>query len=406
MWTGNYKAAIASLRHAKWRSTLTMLGIIIGVTSVVKVVSLGEGLKHQIVGQIDNLGSSVLTVRSGNLVTQTNNSNSLNLLAFFSASTLTKKDVASLEALPSVASVAPIDFVGGSASSGGKQQDNVYVVGTTGTLANIMHLDVAYGGFFDNSEADQHYAVIGKNIAQQLFGEVNPAGESLTVGGQSFVVQGVLAPTAGGLLSVAQTDFNSAIFIPFGTAQTLSNGNTNILQILVKSKSPNVAPTITAANQTLLANHSGQQDFTVLKQYELLNLAGGVLNNISHFIVGIASISLLVGGICIMDIMLASVSERTREIGIRKAIGATNAQILNQFLIEGLALTITGGLIGVIASLITIEILRVYTSLQPVITLPIMVLAVVVSVIIGIIFSVVPALKAARKDPIEALRGE
>jgi putative ABC transport system permease protein len=178
------------------------------------------------------------------------------------------------------------------------------------------------------------------------------------------------------------------------------------LQILIKSKSKNLNELVAKSRHTLLKTHKGQEDFTVLKQYELLNIAGSTVNSLTRFISAIAAISLIVGGISIMDIMWVSVSERTREIGVRKAIGATDRQILNQFLVEGSVLSITGGVIGIIVSWIINLLLKIYTNLHPAITIPIMVLAVGVSVGVGITFSVAPALKAAHKRPIDALRGE
>jgi putative ABC transport system permease protein len=348
-------------------------------------------------------------VRSGKLVNQTSSSNvsNLNLLAFFSASTLTARDVSSLTGLPSVKAVAPMDFVTSSARADGKELDNLFVIGTTPDVSQVLPENVEYGDFFDQSVSSQGNAVIGSGVAEQLFGELNPVGQSLTISGRTFVVQGVLAKSSVSLLSVAETDFNAAILIPLIPAEQLASGNTNILQILIKAKDANnLDATVNEVHSALLKNHRGQENFTVLKQYELLNIAGGVINQLTGFISGIAAISLLVGGIGIMDIMLVSVSERTREIGIRKAVGATNRQILNHFLVEGLVLSVGGGVIGVITSLVVFGILRIETNLQPVITVPVMALAVGVSVGIGIIFSVVPALKAARKNPIDALRGE
>lgn len=407
MWNGNVKSAITNLRQSKWRSLLTMMGIIIGVSSVVTVVSLGEGLKHQIVGQINQLGSNVITVRSGKLVSASSTgTGSLNLLAFLSVSTLTTKDVDAIAKVPRVQSVVPMDFVTNSAKANGKQLDNLYVVGTSPSLPSALNRTVDYGDFFTTDQTGQNYAVIGPTVAQQLFGELNPVGQSLTIAGNSFLVGGVLAPSSGGLLSIAETDFNSSIFIPLPIAVGLSHGQTNLLQILAKSKTSDLDGTVSAVNRTLNQTHHGADDFSVLKQYELLNLTSGVLDIFTAFISGIAAISLLVGGIGIMDIMLVSISERTREIGIRKAVGATNRQILNQFLVEGLALTLAGGLIGIILSLIINGVLRIETNLNPVITVPVMVLAVGVSVLVGVIFSVIPAFKAARKNPIDALRGE
>ncbi|MBI5906635.1 ABC transporter permease [Candidatus Saccharibacteria bacterium] len=405
MWSGNFKGAIGSLRANKGRSLLTMLGIIIGISSVVTVVSLGEGLKSQVTGQINQLGSNVITIRSGKLVGNGSGISGINLLAFLSTSTLTDKDVQAISKLPSVNSVVPLDFVGSSASSDKRQLDNIFVVGTSSKMADLLHKKVAYGSFFESDDSTNK-VVIGSSIAEELFGELNPVGHSLKVSGATFVVQGVLEPSSGGLLSVAQTDFNSAVFMPLKNARSLTNGRTNILQILAKSNSDQLDIAVNDIFAALQKTHDGQTDFTVLKQYELLGIAGNIVNTITRFISGIAAISLLVGGIGIMDIMLVSVSERTREIGVRKAIGATNRQILNQFLIEGLALTLGGGIIGVIVSLIINGLLRIYTSLQPAVTIQIFVIAVGVSMAVGIIFSVTPALKAARKNPIDALRNE
>lgn len=408
LWGGDLKTAIASLKLAKWRSALTMLGIVIGISSVVTVVSLGEGLKHQISGQIKQLGSDVVTVRSGKIVDRKSgngNIQGVNLLAFLSASTLTDKDVDALKKVPEVSAVAPFNFVTSSAKSASTTSNSLFVVGTTPQMPEVLHQKIQYGEFFSDDDP-YNFAVIGSSVAQQLFGELNPVGQSITVQGQEFIVHGVLVPTSAGLFSVAQTDFNSAVFLPEHTASQLTGGSTNILQILAKSKSKNLDATVNDMRQALLKTHAGQEDFTVLKQVELLDIASSAVNIITRSVSGIAAISLLVGGISIMDIMLVSVSERMREIGIRKAIGATNRQILEQFLVEGTVLSVLGGIFGVIASLIIYTLLRVYTHLEPVITVPIVVLAVGISVLVGIIFSVAPALKAASKNPIDALRGE
>ncbi len=406
MWNGNVKSAVMALRQSKWRSLLTMMGIIIGVTSVVTVVSLGEGLKKQIVGHINNLGSNVITIRSGKLVDNGKGASNLNLLGFFNASTLTNDDVNSVGKVAGVDNVVPMDFVTNSASSGGNEMDNIFVLGTSPDMASVLNQKLDYGDFFDATQSQQNYAVIGSNIATQLFGELNPVGSSLSIDGTNFVVGGVLAPSSGGLLSIAETDFNSSVFIPLSVANGLTTGHSNILQILVKSKEGQLDTAVAGINSALTKSHGGVHNFSVLKQYELLNLASGVLNVFTAFISGIAAISLLVGGIGIMDIMLVSVSERTREIGIRKAIGATNRQILNQFLVEGLMLTVIGGLIGIVVSLLVHSFIVVDTNLNSSITVPIMALAVGVSVAVGLLFSVIPAFKAARKNPIDALRGE
>jgi putative ABC transport system permease protein len=406
--SGNFKTAVASLRESRWRSFFTMLGIIIGVTSVVTIVSLGEGLKQQITGQINQLGSDVITVRSGKLVSRSNTGSidSVNLLAFLSTSTLTNEDINALSKIKSVDAVVPINFVTSSAKSDDASSDNLFVEGTNYQMADVLHRKVQYGAFFDEESSDKNVAVIGTNVAHNLFKENNPVGQTIPIQGSDFIVHGVLEQTSGGLVSVAETDFNSAVFIPQQAALDLTSNKANILQILIKAKGGNLDQAVVDIHKVLLKTHKNQDNFTVLKQTELLNIAGNSVGIATRFITAIAAVSLLVGGISIMDIMWVSISERTREIGIRKAIGATNRQILNQFLIEGSLLSIAGGIIGIIVSLIINGLLRLYTSLHPAITVPIMILAVAISVAVGIIFSVAPALKAARKNPIDALRGE
>lgn len=402
MWTGHFKSALASLRENRWRTAFTMLGIIIGISSVVTVVSLGEGLKQQITGQINQLGPNVLTVRPGHL----SNTGSLSsLYSFLAPSTLTTSDVASLNQIQGVANVAPIEFVTNTVRNS-SEMDNVFVAGTTANLADILNQKIAYGGFFSGDDDPNNFAVIGSNIAGQLFGEFNPVGETLHINGEEFVVHGVFTPSTGSLLSLSQADLNSSIFIPTTEAEALTKGRTNILQIFVQLR-PNtdIDAAVGRIDKVLSKNHGAANDFTVLKHNQLRGVSDQLVDAVTGFISGIAAISLLVGGIGIMNILLASVSERTREIGIRKAIGATNRQIMNQFLAEGLVFSIGGGVIGIGVSYLINLLLRLYSGWKPVISLPILFLAVGVSVAAGVFFSLAPAFKAARKDPINALRG-
>lgn len=400
MFSGNFKSAIASLRISKTRSFLTMLGIIVGICSVVTFVSLGEGLKHQLVGQINNLGSDVLTVRSGKFGSGGN----LSLLGFFSTSTLNPGDSTLIKKVPSVTAAAPFDFVTNTVSKDSAALDNIFVIGTTSDLPTVLHQRPLYGDFFAENDDNPDFAVIGNQVAHNLFGELNPVGETFQINGRDFTVRGVMRSQDSGLLSVAETNINSAVFIPIKTALTLTHGNSDILQILAKSAhGKNIDQTARKIQSVLNTAHPGEP-ISVLKQTELLSAASGLVNTATHFISGIAAISLIVGGIGIMDIMLASVSERTREIGIRKAVGATNRQILYQFLTEGLVLTVGGGIIGIFFSTLIVEFLRLYTTWKPIMSWPILVIAVGFSVLVGLIFSVAPALKAASKNPIEALR--
>lgn len=407
-WNGNVRTAIGSLRRTKWRSFFTMMGVIIGITSVITVVSLGEGVKHQVSGQINKLGSNVLTIRPGKLVQRNAKGHigKVNLLALLNSSTLSDKDLAVLQKLPDIESVIPLSFVTSSATGDSGSSDNLVVAATTSDFAPTLNLKLGYGSFFNQDDPD-NFAVIGKQVAQQLFKSSSPIAHSLNINGSDFLVHGVLEASSGGILSVGQTDFNSSVFISYDSAKKLTGGNLNIVQIMVKTKpSSNLDSAVQNVRGALIANHNGHENFTVLKQYELLDVSNKVVDSLTGFISAIAAISLLVGGIGIMDIMLVAVSERTREIGIRKAIGATNRQILNQFLTEGMVLSIGGGIIGILVSLAINGLLILYTDLHPVITWPIVLAAVLISMAVGIVFSGAPALKAARKLPIDALRGE
>lgn len=409
MWNGNLKNALSSLRQSRWRTTFTMLGIIIGVVSVVTIVSLGDGLKRQVTGQISRLGSNVLTVRPGKVDGKHNSISNLNLYSYLAPSTLKKEDVVSIQNLPSIQTAAPIDFVTNSARGSDGEFGDIFVAGTTSGLWDILHENAAYGSLFSDDTTDQqnNIAVIGSDIGTRLFGVINPVGETIKINSQLFTVYGVLPPSAGSLLSVTGADLNSSVFIPESAAQNLTNNHSNILQIFAKTKTGSkLDDSVRAVRQAVSTSHDGVDDFTVLKQNELLAVSDQLVGTVTSFMSGIAAIALVVGGIGIMNILLVSVSERTREIGIRKAIGATNRQIMTQFLTEGLVLTVGGSLIGIGLSFLINFLLRVYSNWKPVVSLPVIILAVGISLAAGVIFSIAPALKAARKNPIDALRGE
>lgn len=409
MRVGNIKLGLASLRASKWRSLLTMMGIIIGVCSVVTVVSLGEGLKQQVVGEIDRLGEDVLLVRSGKIVEKDSNGDisAINPLAALSTSTLTEADLEAVRKLPSVKAATPVSLITNTASHESNQINNAFIIASEDQLPEVLNQPVLYGGYFTSEELDGDYAVIGQNIAVNLYQELNPVGKSITIEGRDLIIRGVFQEFEGGAFSNAGTDYNSAIFIPYKTGLRLTEEKAQIQQIFIKSAKPGeIELTLEDVQRAIRAQHGGQDNFSVLKQADLLQITNNVLGIFTGFISAIAGISLIVGGIGIMNIMLLSVTERTREIGIRKAVGATNKQILSQFLTEGILLSLTGGVIGILAALLIDVGLRMATDFKPVITLPIVLIALAVSISVGIIFTAIPALKAANKDPIEALRGE
>lgn len=407
---GNVKMAVASLKSTKWRSFFTMLGVIIGVVSVVTVVGIGDGIKNQVTGQISQLGRDLITVRPGNLSTN-GASGILSQASLFSGlgtgGSLNQIDLARIQQTPGVKVASPLGIVNGSVVVGSQQITTVPVIATTADLPNVINQSVASGGFFSADTTAQPYvAVIGSGAAEAMFHQASPLGDSFQFMGQTFFVQGIFNQFDTNPLSFS-TNFNDAVFIPYTTAQQLTNNNTQLNEILVKpNNSKQTASVVGAIDHALSNAYQNQQPFTVLSQDESLAVTNNILNLLTRLIAGIAAISLLVGGIGIMDVMLVSVTERMHEIGIRKALGATNRQILNQFLIESTVLSLIGGFIGIALSLLIDYLLRIFTTLTPSISWLALVIATGVSLFVGIIFGTIPALKAARKDPIDALRND
>lgn len=405
----NVRLATSTIRRSKFRSILTMLGVIVGVFSVVTSVSIGEGVKRQVVGQINNLGSDLITIRPGKLVTRDTQGQitHINLTSGLGASSLSDKDLNSIKQLGSAGTVVPYSLITGVAGYDNKQLDSSTIIGTTPDIPQVLNKKVAYGDFFEPADENRLVAVIGKNVALKLFEEPSPLGKTIQIRGTEYIVRGVMDEFEQNPFALNGVDFNNAVFIPYKAGKQLTKDSVQIFQIQIKPAAKSTAQALfDDVTATLSDNHGGQVDFTVLKQDENLAVTNNIIALVTRLIVGLAALSLLVGGVGIMNIMLVSVSERTREIGVRKAIGATNRQIHRQFLTEATVLTIAGGIIGVAVSALAVLLLRTFTSLSPVITWRIAVLAVSVSVVVGIIFGLLPAARAAHKDPIDALRNE
>ncbi|HEX7633498.1 MAG TPA: ABC transporter permease [Candidatus Saccharimonadales bacterium] len=403
---GHLKAGLDSVRGSKLRNFWTMLGVIIGVASVITIVGIGEGVKVQISNQIHHFGKNLITVRPSALHTGASSSGGSSLISGLGiTSALTNKDVGTVSITKGVAASAPLTIVTGTAKG-----DNVYnggfVIGTSPDLAALLNQSVNYGAFLTDEDEGQNAAVLGSHAAEKLFGEDVPLGRSFSFRGQDFMVRGIFNDFSSAPLT-QDADFNSAIFIPNDVAQSLSKGTAPIYEILAKpSSSGQTAQVATAIQQRLDKAHGGQSNLDVLQGNQNLDDSNSILDLLTRLIAGVAAISLLVGGIGIMNVMLVSVAERMHEIGIRKAIGATNKQILSQFMIEAGMLSLGGGIIGIIVAFVVDLVLRLTTSLQPVISWQVVVLATGVSLAVGIIFGSIPALKAARRDPIDALRSE
>ncbi|PIZ63888.1 hypothetical protein COY17_00020 [Candidatus Saccharibacteria bacterium CG_4_10_14_0_2_um_filter_52_9] len=406
---GHLKAGLDSVRGAKLRSFWTMLGVIIGVTSVITIVAIGEGVKQQIGGQIHHFGKNVITVRPTQLhTTSASGSDGLNLVTGLNISTpLSAQDAQAVSKAKGVAASAPLTITPGTVrTENNKSYDEGFVLGTTPDLPGLINQSLAYGIFLTADDEGTNVAVLGQNAVDKMFDTDVPLGRSFTFHGQQFIVRGIFNQFTSAPLS-QQADFNNAIFIPNDVAETLTKQTAPTYAILARADNSDQTDKVAANIRQSLGNiHAGQNSFEVGTANQNLSTSDTILNLLTRLIAGIAAISLLVGGIGIMNVMLVSVAERMHEIGIRKAVGATNGQILSQFMIESSVLTLSGGVIGIALAFLVDLGLRLGTNLKPVISWQIVLLASGVSLLVGIVFGTVPALKAARKDPIDALRSE
>jgi putative ABC transport system permease protein len=409
MMRGNLRMALSGVRGAKWRSILTMMGVIVGIVAVVTVVGIGEGVKRQVAQQLDHFGSDLIVVRPGNHAKDTSPITPGGTDAIFgmgATSGLSIHDVKAIEKTDGVAAVAPLGVVSGVVDAGGRRISDATVLATGNDLPSLLNQQVAFGDFWSSSDQNAYTAVIGSRVSAALFDENVALGHSFTFRGETFVVRGVLdefkdvpfSPTAR---------FDDAIFIPYQAAAHLTHADGQLYAVIARPADPNrMDDTIAAIRSELKDAHGGQEDFAVLGPKDSMQRGSEVVRLLTTWIAAVAAISLFIGGVGIMNIMLLTVTERMHEIGVRKAVGATNRQILVQFVLEATVLSVVGGIIGMLLSFAASGLLHVYTDLRPVISWYAVGVAFGVSVAIGIIFGAAPAIKAARKDPIEALRHE
>lgn len=395
-----------SLSANKARSFLTVLGIVIGIGSVIAMVSVGQGAKNSIQASIQSSGSNLIMITPGaqrGVGTQVSaGQGSAQTLVMADADALSK-NIDNVQAIaPELSRRYQIRVKG--------NNTNAQVIGTVPAYPSVRKIEMAVGSFITGEHLKTYdkVAVLGPTLRDDLFGvDASVVGQFVRVNNIEFKVIGITVPKGGSGFSNADNN----MYIPLATAQRYLAGDTYLSTISVEVTNETV---MTAVQQQitdlLLQRHKisnpQQADFTVLNQADIVAAASSVTNTFTTLLASIAGISLLVGGIGIMNMMLTTVTERTREIGLRKAIGAQRKEISNQFLLEAITLTFTGGMLGVILGTLLSMGVTHFTGLQTQITFYAVALASGVSILIGIIFGYYPALRAARLNPIEALRFE
>lgn len=407
-WWDTLRTGWEAIRSHRLRSGLTTLGILIGIAAVVLTVGLGEGAQHKVSSQISALGSNLLLISPGSSTDSGGVRGGLG-----SSSTLTVEDATALSNnvnAPDIAAVAPTSQRSESLTAGSTNWTTT-VVGTTADWLSVRARSLTQGRFISDADnsASAAVVVLGPTTASELFGFRDAVGQSVTIANTPYTVIGVLK-SAG---SSSTSNLDDQAIVPLTTATTrIFGGSTrnSVQSIYVEAKSSGaLSAAYQEATGALLNRHHVAEtsaDFTITAQQSLLDTATSVSKTLTILLAGIAALSLLVGGIGVMNIMLVSVTERTREVGLRKALGARPAVIRRQFLIEASLLGVAGGILGAVLGIAGAEILPHFINDPIAISPTAIAVAIVVAVLIGMVFGTYPATRAARLAPIDALRSE
>jgi len=410
-WKHILKTSMTGLFTNRSRSALTILGIVIGITAIMLVVSLGAGAQALILGQVQGLGTQTIAVIPGREPRGPSDVTSLY------SDSLKLRDVVALNNksnAPGIKQIMPVVFGAGSVSYGSNTYQ-VSIFGATELMADIFDLHPKVGFFYDQTDlaSRSDVVVLGSKVADHLFGGRDSLNERVKIKGKNFRVVGVLPTSGGGSLF----NFDDMILIPYTTAQDYLLGIKYFNRLIIEAKDgADVSVVANDVRLTLRESHnitdSSKDDFFVQTQQDLANRLKTITDALTYFLVAVASIALFVGGVGIMNIMLVAVTERTREIGLRKALGATNKDILSQFLLEAVLLTVIGGIVGIILGAVLAYGISIGLSSglgvnwQFVFPWNGAILGFIVSALIGLIFGGYPARQASMKSPIEALRYE
>jgi ABC-type antimicrobial peptide transport system permease subunit len=395
--------AYRNLQSNRGRSLLTTLGIAIGVASVTCILALNDGVSSMINNQVAALDGRLIVVRPGQ---QNNDPNAYaNPIAqqAFNTSTLTESDVAAIAALDGIGTTVPLMTLTGSLTSATKTVKNYPALATTPEFLKTADIRLKAGDFIGDVTSTTS-AVIGTQLSLDLFSTDKPIGQQFTMRGVTFTVVGVIE-RVDDPINFNNIDLNNAVIFSLERGKLFHEGRAQLQQIDVLVTTSTDTQTIaTRIREALLKTHAGEEDFSVLTGASINQPTNQLYVAIMQVMTTIAAISLVVGGVGIMNIMLVNVAERTREIGIRKAVGASNGTIITQFLIESLMMSLLGGALGYLIGYVLAFVVSTFLYFAPVFTWVTAAVAAAMSVCVGVIFGLYPAVKAARKDTIESLR--
>jgi putative ABC transport system permease protein len=382
------KMAVTSIWSNKLRSFLTMLGIIIGISSVIVLVGIGQGTKQQVQSQIESLGTNLITIN----------------ITGYRHTAFSTSDLNQIKAIPKVKEIAPVITSNVNVKAGTKSY-STSLAASTAEYSEVRKIYTGSGRFINQMDNDNRFqvAVVGTYVAKELYGTSNVVGQTININGVDFQIVGVLQSQGSSMTGTG----DDQVILPLSTAERLVK-NTQIRTFYIEAADKDSVNSVMSYLQLFLNKkfNNDTESYRIFNQSSLLDTVNQSTNSLSLMLGGIAAISLVVGGIGIMNIMLVSVIERTREIGIRKAIGAKRRTILAQFLIESASISLLGGILGVAMGFALASVLKSLFSFNIVISGNVVTGAVAFSMMVGIIFGIYPANKASKLNPIEALRYE
>lgn len=386
-----FKMSLKSMLGNKGRTMLTMLGVIIGVATFITLVSLGEGTKKSISDSIQSMGTNLISI------TITGRNSNRNI-TYKDLTEFAEQNSSEIEAVaPTISGNATIKY--------GDKSWETSLIGTSPEYETVRNVHIQSGRYITQMDVDyrQKVVLIGTGAINNIFsGGVNPLNQEIKINGEKYKIVGILEEKASG----ASYSTDDKIIIPITSAQRLTK-SAQIRNFSVQAKSSDsVNAAMYKIEQFMMSTYNDEDAFRVQNQADMLSSVSTVTGTMTTFLGCIAGISLFVGGIGIMNIMLVSVTERTREIGIRKAIGAKKKDILGQFLIESVLISCTGGVIGILLGFLAVEVVKKFVSLSPAITPTSVMISFIVSAAVGVFFGIYPANKASKLNPIEALRFE
>lgn len=395
------RSAIVSLRSNLLRTGLTMLGIIIGIGSVIMIASIGQSAIAFVNNELSSFGTDYFQVTPGSTIVSPFGGATADPITIKDAEAIEKSEIANIRY------VAPIGFASRTVSAN-EEQVSVYVYGITDAGQNLLNPELVYGDLLTDADSNSRVLIMGIDAAEDLFGEgVNPVGESVRIDNARFRIIGITKSDS----ALAGNFFNSGVIVPLQVLSEDIRGDEELTEIDIAVEDT------TFLNQTMdeveyfLREERGQDededsDFTIVSFEEGLETVNTVTGLLTTLIAGISSISLVVGGVGVMNIMLVAVTERTKEIGLLKSIGAKENDILTQFLIESVVMSLIGGIIGILLGIIGAFLVSVIVNIPFVLSIPWIIIAVVASTLVGIVFGLYPARRAAGLSPIDALRYE